>query len=253
MFASKFFRITGLLVLTLVIVVLTGCRSIQPTQTNAGGSTPAASMPNPAAVFCQEQGGKNENRTDASGGQYGVCLFSDGSECDQWAYYRGECQPRQITQTLTPQSVPAYTNQAFGFTFAVPAGWTLEEYPDYLLFTQPGYRLFVGFQSSGEEPKPFRTGMPEGEFVDAGTALLLGQPIPKQNLVLAGKIKVVSYGGRMEAGSLVLVFYLDAVEYTQVSYADLDIPAEVTASAEQIIASFAFTSGEIPVLEYYQP
>ena len=61
------------------------------------GLTPAptaeANLPNPASVYCEEKGGKVELREDASGGVAGICVFSDGSECDEWAYFRGECQP----------------------------------------------------------------------------------------------------------------------------------------------------------------
>ncbi|MGA1825552.1 MAG: DUF333 domain-containing protein [bacterium] len=35
--------------------------------------------------------GDHEIRTDEEGGQYGICVFEDGSECDEWAYFRGEC------------------------------------------------------------------------------------------------------------------------------------------------------------------
>ncbi len=52
-----------------------------------------ADMPNPASAFCELNDGTLEIRTDGSGGQYGVCFFSDGSECDEWAFYRGECKP----------------------------------------------------------------------------------------------------------------------------------------------------------------
>lgn len=50
-------------------------------------------LPNPAAVYCESQGHVYDIRTDASGGQYGVCVFSDGTECDGWDYSRGECAP----------------------------------------------------------------------------------------------------------------------------------------------------------------
>ncbi len=50
-------------------------------------------MPNPASVYCEEQGGTLEIREDESGGQYGVCVFEDGSECEEWAFYRGDCEP----------------------------------------------------------------------------------------------------------------------------------------------------------------
>lgn len=40
------------------------------------------SMPNPSAVYCEEQGGFYEK---------GRCLFADGGECASWAFFRGEC------------------------------------------------------------------------------------------------------------------------------------------------------------------
>ncbi len=53
----------------------------------------SANLANPASVFCNDNGGKLEIRTAADGGQSGACIFPDGSECDEWAYFRGECQP----------------------------------------------------------------------------------------------------------------------------------------------------------------
>jgi putative hemolysin len=47
-------------------------------------------LANPASVFCEKTGGKLEIR-DEPGGQAGYCVFRDGSECDEWAYFRGEC------------------------------------------------------------------------------------------------------------------------------------------------------------------
>lgn len=49
------------------------------------------SMANPASVYCINQSGKLEIRTDEQGNQYGVCIFDDGSECEEWKYYRAEC------------------------------------------------------------------------------------------------------------------------------------------------------------------
>ncbi len=49
-------------------------------------------LPNPASVYCEEQGGTLEMR-EGEGGTYGVCRFDDGSECEEWAYFRGECAP----------------------------------------------------------------------------------------------------------------------------------------------------------------
>ncbi len=52
-----------------------------------------ADMPNPASVFCEENGGTLEIRTAEDGSQSGFCVFPDGSECDEWAFYRGDCEP----------------------------------------------------------------------------------------------------------------------------------------------------------------
>lgn len=64
--------------------------------TACGGTaaeTPEADMPNPASAFCEEQGYEIEIRTAADGSQQGFCLFPDGSECEEWAFFRGECGP----------------------------------------------------------------------------------------------------------------------------------------------------------------
>ncbi|UCF44040.1 MAG: DUF333 domain-containing protein [Planctomycetota bacterium] len=55
----------------------------------------AVAIPNPAAVYCVEQGYDYEIRTRPDGGQYGVCIFPDGSECGEWQYYC-KCEPNGI-------------------------------------------------------------------------------------------------------------------------------------------------------------
>lgn len=50
-------------------------------------------LANPAAVYCSEQSATYEIRDHEDGGQYGVCIFDDGSECDAWDFFRGECAP----------------------------------------------------------------------------------------------------------------------------------------------------------------
>jgi hypothetical protein len=110
-------------------------------------------MPNPASVFCEENGGILELRSDASGSVQGVCVFPDGSECDEWAYYRGECQPgdpidvqEQSSETpeseVSPEAVPEvdpevipdgwklYRNGQLGYTFQFPADADLEMQED---------------------------------------------------------------------------------------------------------------------------
>lgn len=72
-----------------------------PLALGACGSTPtpAPNMPNPASTYCQEHGGTLEIVTAADGSQSGLCRFPDGSACDEWAYFRGECAPGGATPT----------------------------------------------------------------------------------------------------------------------------------------------------------
>jgi len=58
---------------------------------NGEKSADNAQIANPASVYCEQQGGKLEIKTDASGGQYGVCTLKSGVECEEWSYFRGEC------------------------------------------------------------------------------------------------------------------------------------------------------------------
>jgi hypothetical protein len=58
-----------------------------------GQATGSSQLANPASVFCEDQGGTVEIRTAADGSQQGFCLFADGTECDEWAFFRGECAP----------------------------------------------------------------------------------------------------------------------------------------------------------------
>jgi predicted secreted protein/putative hemolysin len=75
-------------VLLVLVVLAAGCtqQTANPTVTTPAQSTIA----NPASVNCGQVGGTTEIKTDASGGQYGMCTFSNGTSCEEWALFRGE-------------------------------------------------------------------------------------------------------------------------------------------------------------------
>jgi putative hemolysin len=68
-------------------LVLPGC---------SGNAPQPAELANPASIYCEEQGGRVEI-LDADGGQQGMCVFPDGATCEEWAFYRGECDPAEVT------------------------------------------------------------------------------------------------------------------------------------------------------------
>jgi hypothetical protein len=100
-------------------------------------------MPNPASLYCEQQGNKLEIHTAADGSQSGICVFPDGSTCDEWAYFKGECGPaaqKSPTPDLTGdaatpdangggpgRSTPAGEDASGGF---MPAG-TTEAFTDW--------------------------------------------------------------------------------------------------------------------------
>jgi len=53
---------------------------------NAGGG--GVGLANPASVFCEQQGGTVSIVTADDGGQEGMCELPDGTEVDEWQYFR---------------------------------------------------------------------------------------------------------------------------------------------------------------------
>lgn len=53
---------------------------------------------NPASVNCEQKGGRLE-MMEEQGGQFGVCVFEDGSRCEEWRFYRNECVPGTCRET----------------------------------------------------------------------------------------------------------------------------------------------------------
>jgi putative hemolysin len=53
----------------------------------------APGIANPASEYCAGQGGTLDIRKDADDGEVGYCQFENGSECEEWAFLRGECDP----------------------------------------------------------------------------------------------------------------------------------------------------------------
>jgi putative hemolysin len=65
---------------------------------------PPQQLANPASQNCVARGGalKIERRPD--GGQFGVCVFTDNYQCEEWAMFRGECPVGglRVTGYITP-------------------------------------------------------------------------------------------------------------------------------------------------------
>ena len=101
----------------IILMALTACTALQvQTPEPAATDMPQVDMPNPASVYCEQNGNKLEIRTAADGSQNGICVFPDGSTCDEWAYYRGECGPAAQKSPTPAMTVEATTEASGGGT-----------------------------------------------------------------------------------------------------------------------------------------
>ena len=132
------------ILVTILLMALIACTAPQTQGTTAPASTDMhlANMPNPASVYCTQNGNKLEIHTATDGSQSGRCVFPDGSSCDEWSYYRGECGPAAQTTPLPVLTVEATSDNTAGTNpgSPMPSG-TTEEVIDWwgvIKSTEPG-------------------------------------------------------------------------------------------------------------------
>ena len=251
-----------LTLLTLCIIGLTSCTAPQtePTPFDQTQDEPAPvstntsqpNMPNPASAFCIEQGFTSEIRTAADGSQSGVCIFPDGSECDEWAYFRGECGPTVPATEAVDMSVYAgwmeYVESNYEFKFRYPPEWTAEldlrndsmTYQHLLWLRAPekpvaGVQMMIAFERIGENIGIQRTGIGSGELIERGSVIFLGEPAKRIALVLEGKDMEVMYEhtGAFERGDMRF-----AISLSYVGVERLGLTPELEQIADLIVASF---------------
>jgi len=195
--------------------------------------TQAANLANPASVYCEQNGGTLNLRQDATGGVAGVCLFPDGSECDEWAYFRGECKPADPTPAQTPESAPTefptpraidpadyqgwwtYNNSTYGFSLLLPSDWTVDETTTgdglmnghILMLNSPqgtgeDLQIRLTFRRTGEDFPLWPMGVGPGEFVQQGTLDVAGQPARRVLFVCpTGQVNEIWYQGDNESNA----------------------------------------------------
>ena len=184
-------------------------------------STSQANMPNPASVYCEEQGNRLEIVTAADGSQSGVCVFPDGSTCDEWAYFRGECGPAEqrgspSASAEIPTALPidpadyqgwwTYTHPVYNFSIMLPEDWITEEVTTsdplmngHMLSLHPKYdvekeSIRMTFRHVGEDTMLWPTGVGQGDFISQGTLEIAGQPAQRVLLVCpTGEVTSIWY------------------------------------------------------------
>lgn len=224
----------------------------EPTVVPVSTDTSQPNMPNPASAYCVEQGYTSEIRTAADGSQTGYCIFPDGSECDEWAYFRGECGPTvpatEAQDTSMYEGWIEYVESGYGFKFRYPPEWTAEldlrndsmTYQHLLWLRAPekpvaGVQMMIVFERVGENIGIQRTGIGAGELVEQGSVEFLGEPAKRIVLILEGKDMEVMYGytGAFERGDMRF-----AISLSYVGVERLGLTPELEQTADLIVASF---------------
>lgn len=92
-------------------------------KSSANPQTPTASsgvrLANPASENCLHVGGKLMIQQTPNGGQYGVCVFEDNRQCEEWALMRGECPVGGVKITGYDNQAEIYCAISGGQTTAV--------------------------------------------------------------------------------------------------------------------------------------
>ena len=123
-----------------ILMALTACTAphVQPPG-SAATDMPQTNMPNPASVYCEQNGNTLEIHTAADGSQYGLCIFPDGSTCDEWAYFRRECGPSAQKSPKHAMTVHATAGeQASGGYKPEGSAEAIEDWWGVIHSTEPG-------------------------------------------------------------------------------------------------------------------
>ncbi len=81
--------LVGLVVLAVLVSGISILKQIYDIETTKNDGSNLG-MANPAAVYCVQMGYEYRIENTPKG-QMGVCVFPDRTECEEWAFFRGEC------------------------------------------------------------------------------------------------------------------------------------------------------------------
>lgn len=140
---------------TILLMALTACTASQAqTPEPTTPDIPPVGMPNPASVYCGQNGGTLEIVTADDGSQSGRCVFPDGSVCDEWAYFRGECGPAVAEATADASGGDPGSFMLPGATEAITDWWGVikstepgAQFDDYFERRDLGQIMYFGIDS----------------------------------------------------------------------------------------------------------
>ncbi len=113
------YRALAVVLLLAISLEVVGCATSSTPSLSPIAQSPLPAIANPASENCIRQGGTLAIRKRGDGGEYGVCVFAEGMECEEWALWRGECPVGgvKVTDFVTPAAqYCAITGGAYAVT-----------------------------------------------------------------------------------------------------------------------------------------
>ena len=214
---------------------------VQPTPTGAA-SVAASPEPksgqiaNPASKYCIEKGGKLDIRKDAAGNEFGMCVFPNGRECEEWALMRGQCSAEVPADKGA--NLASYASKTYGFSLTYPNTWSLADQaangdqPAQIKLTRGNNQMIIQVKRASERLAFGAVAPQGGEIFQLGVLTVLGQKVPVQVVRLEGNIK--SCGASFATPNLQFRFQLD-------NSLDPEIPGDVLQEAQTIVQSLQLT------------
>jgi putative hemolysin len=77
-------KTTKLIICLSLAVILLGACGLSP-------ESPVAKMANPASQNCLDKSGTLNIQKRGDGGEYGICVFEENRQCEEWALMNGVC------------------------------------------------------------------------------------------------------------------------------------------------------------------
>jgi putative hemolysin len=196
-------------------MALTACTALQvQAPESTATDIPQVNMPNPASVHCEQNGNKLEIQMASDGSQNGVCIFPDGSTCDEWAYFRGECGPSAQASPIPDMTVEATTDASGGY---MPPGTAEEisdwwgvikstepgaQYDDYFELWTNGQIIYFGIDSMDPAVKSQIEALRNsGKIVNLFGTLLSNVPDYNGSQIQVDRIEEQASGGYMPPGT----------------------------------------------------
>lgn len=111
-------------VIVLIIIILAVFYSYNKKEVAEVKEENKVGIANPASVFCEENGGALEIINEEAG-QKGMCSFTTGEKCEEWALFRGECNVAGVSNT----GVYSNSKDTVSVTYRIKAGTAILNAP----------------------------------------------------------------------------------------------------------------------------